>query len=267
MFGESLGELEDRLGLYLGRFAEGRADDRDHPVDLRRGGPGQRGPAGAGGGTTVRRSPLRHLRLHRLVPDHRRLSGDDPPGVRLRPARDAGGPCRHRGVDVGWCHQRDAGADPPRRAPHRVRGRRQPSRRSTTPGSSTSTRSAIRSSTASTRGGICTRRNWSPATPRSRPSSWRAWMPRPSRLCNFVEKATQATLVGDVFDDAATGQGLLNFFARAINSGAITEQEAAARTGVTPDGAAGPVVPEDPGEPERVTGPRCAPPRTPVRVS
>ena len=44
------------------------------------------------------------------------------------------------------------------------------------------------------------------------------------RLSNFVEKATQATLVGDVFDDAATGQGLLNFFARAINSGAISRR-------------------------------------------
>jgi citrate lyase beta subunit len=55
------------------------------------------------------------------------------------------------------------------------------------------------------------------------------------RLKNFVDKATQATLVGDVFDDAATGQGLLNFFARAINSGAIGEDEAAARTGVTPE--------------------------------
>ncbi|HEX5631056.1 MAG TPA: phosphoenolpyruvate kinase [Acidimicrobiia bacterium] len=54
-----------------------------------------------------------------------------------------------------------------------------------------------------------------------------------SRLGNFVEKATQATLVGDVFDDAATGQGLLNFFARAINSGAITEDEVADRTGVS----------------------------------
>jgi citrate lyase beta subunit len=46
------------------------------------------------------------------------------------------------------------------------------------------------------------------------------------RLKNFVEKAAQATLVGDVFDDAATGQGLLNYFLRAINCGAITEQEA-----------------------------------------
>jgi citrate lyase beta subunit len=46
------------------------------------------------------------------------------------------------------------------------------------------------------------------------------------RLRNFVAKAAQATLVGDVFDDAATGQGLLNYFLRAINCGAITEDEA-----------------------------------------
>src|SRR6185436_10128605 len=43
------------------------------------------------------------------------------------------------------------------------------------------------------------------------------------RLRNFVAKAAQATLVGDVFDDAATGQGLLNYFLRAINAGAISE--------------------------------------------
>jgi hypothetical protein len=54
-----------------------------------------------------------------------------------------------------------------------------------------------------------------------------------ARLHNFVGKAAQATLVGDVFDDAATGQGLLNFFLRGINSGAITEEEALRRTGLT----------------------------------
>ena len=32
------------------------------------------------------------------------------------------------------------------------------------------------------------------------------------RLKSFMDKAAQATLVGDVFDDAATGQGLLNYF-------------------------------------------------------
>jgi hypothetical protein len=56
-----------------------------------------------------------------------------------------------------------------------------------------------------------------------------------SRLSNFVGKAAQATLVGDVFDDAATGQGLLNFFLRGINSGAITEEEALRMTGLTAD--------------------------------
>jgi hypothetical protein len=49
-----------------------------------------------------------------------------------------------------------------------------------------------------------------------------------SRLRNFIDKAAQATLSGDVFDDAATGQGLLNFFLRGINCGAFTEQEACA---------------------------------------
>jgi len=53
------------------------------------------------------------------------------------------------------------------------------------------------------------------------------------RLKNFIDKAAQATLVGEVFDDAATGQGLLNFFVRAINCGAIEEAEAQRRTGVT----------------------------------
>jgi len=47
------------------------------------------------------------------------------------------------------------------------------------------------------------------------------------RLRTFVEKAAQATLVGDIFDDAATGQGLLNFFLRGINCGALSEDEVA----------------------------------------
>jgi len=54
------------------------------------------------------------------------------------------------------------------------------------------------------------------------------------RLRNFVEKAAQATLVGDVFDDAATGQGLLNFFLRALNSGAI-EPDDLGQTGLAPE--------------------------------
>jgi len=55
------------------------------------------------------------------------------------------------------------------------------------------------------------------------------------RLRNFVEKAAKATLVGDVFDDAATGQGLLNYFLRAINCGAVTEEEAMNLSSLTHD--------------------------------
>jgi len=53
------------------------------------------------------------------------------------------------------------------------------------------------------------------------------------RLRNFVQKAAQATLVGEVFDDAATGQGLLNYFLRAMNCGAISETEAVEMSGLT----------------------------------
>lgn len=52
------------------------------------------------------------------------------------------------------------------------------------------------------------------------------------RLKGFVEKAAKATLLGDIFDDAATGQGLLNFFLRALSCGAITKEEAL-KTGLT----------------------------------
>lgn len=53
------------------------------------------------------------------------------------------------------------------------------------------------------------------------------------RLRNFISRAAQATLVGEVFDDAATGQGLLNFFLRALNCGAVREQEIGTLTGLT----------------------------------
>jgi len=46
------------------------------------------------------------------------------------------------------------------------------------------------------------------------------------RLRAFVERAAQATLVGNAFDDAATGQGLLNFFLRGIACGALAENHA-----------------------------------------
>jgi citrate lyase beta subunit len=45
------------------------------------------------------------------------------------------------------------------------------------------------------------------------------------RMRNFIDKAAQATRVGQVFDDAAMAQGLLTYLLRAINSGALTADE------------------------------------------
>ncbi len=52
------------------------------------------------------------------------------------------------------------------------------------------------------------------------------------RLRNFVDKAALATMVSNVFDDAATGQGLLNYFLRAMSCGAVAEAEVPALTGL-----------------------------------
>ena len=54
-----------------------------------------------------------------------------------------------------------------------------------------------------------------------------------TRLDRFVAAAGQAVLTGSVFDDEASGQGLLNFFLRGLASGALTAEEAA-RSGLTP---------------------------------
>lgn len=52
------------------------------------------------------------------------------------------------------------------------------------------------------------------------------------RLKNFIEKAARATANGNTFDDAATAHGLLNFFVRALNCGALTEKEILETTGL-----------------------------------
>jgi citrate lyase beta subunit len=55
------------------------------------------------------------------------------------------------------------------------------------------------------------------------------------RLKTFIERATQATMAGNVFDDAATGQGMLNFFLQAVGCGALDQTDIPARTGLTID--------------------------------
>jgi citrate lyase beta subunit len=55
-----------------------------------------------------------------------------------------------------------------------------------------------------------------------------------ARLRGFVAKATQAMRSGQIFDDAATGQGLLNFFVRGFACGALGEDDLRA-TGLSLD--------------------------------
>lgn len=56
-----------------------------------------------------------------------------------------------------------------------------------------------------------------------------------ARLQNFIQKAAQASLVGDVFDDMASGLGLINFFVRALHCGALTEEEVVKHSSLTMD--------------------------------
>ncbi|MBZ5675573.1 MAG: phosphoenolpyruvate kinase [Acidobacteriia bacterium] len=46
-----------------------------------------------------------------------------------------------------------------------------------------------------------------------------------ARLRNFRDQSEQATRVGAIFDDAATGRGLVNYFERAVHCGAIDEND------------------------------------------
>lgn len=55
------------------------------------------------------------------------------------------------------------------------------------------------------------------------------------RLKGFMDKATQANMTGNTFDDAASAQGLLNFFIRALNCGALNKSEISAKTGLNID--------------------------------
>ena len=54
-----------------------------------------------------------------------------------------------------------------------------------------------------------------------------------ARMRNFMASAAQATRIGAIFDDAATAQGLLNFFLRALHCGAIQASDLPALAGLT----------------------------------
>ncbi len=59
-----------------------------------------------------------------------------------------------------------------------------------------------------------------------------------ARLTRFIDQAAQASMVGNTFDDAASAQGILNYFVSGINCGALTEEEAL-QTGITMEELAG----------------------------
>ena len=52
------------------------------------------------------------------------------------------------------------------------------------------------------------------------------------RLKNYLANAAQATLTGTAFDDAASARGVVNFFLRGLNCGALAENEIEAATGL-----------------------------------
>ncbi|MFL5582511.1 MAG: DUF6986 family protein [Gemmatimonadaceae bacterium] len=63
-----------------------------------------------------------------------------------------------------------------------------------------------------------------------------------ARLARFLAKAEQATVVGAQFDDAATVQGLLAYFARAVHSGAVEAEAVRASAGLTDADLSDPVL-------------------------
>lgn len=46
-----------------------------------------------------------------------------------------------------------------------------------------------------------------------------------ARLKTFLSKATQASLTGNTFDDAASAQGIVNFFRKGLDCGAFSDEE------------------------------------------
>ncbi len=238
-----------------GRVAAPGDHGRDAAVDPRRSGRVAPAAPGAGGARPLRGRALRHLRLHRLLQHHGGPPGHDPPGLRLRQAHDAGGLRRHGHLDLGRRHQCAAGPAAPARqgrpAAHAGPGGGEPRGR---PRAWRLHSEHVRHSLV---GGFYQGWDLHPAQLVTRYAALFAFFlegldAASERLRNFVQKAAQATLVGEVFDDAATGQGLLNYFLRAVNCGAIPEEEALERSGLTLEELRGRSFVKDSGRPARV---------------
>jgi hypothetical protein len=56
-----------------------------------------------------------------------------------------------------------------------------------------------------------------------------------ARLRSFIERATRATMTGHTFDDAASANGLLNYFRLGLDCGAFTSAEIKKATDLSPN--------------------------------
>jgi citrate lyase beta subunit len=83
----------------------------------------------------------------------------------------------------------------------------------------------------------------------------RALPQQTDRLKAFVAQAARASLKGDVFDDAATGLGMINYFLRGLACGALDESDVAA-TGLRPQDLAARSFARIPGLAPAARGPR-----------
>jgi hypothetical protein len=83
--------------------------------------------------------------------------------------------------------------------------------------------SELGSPSESTRRAICCGLCILPPIPRS----------RRARLRGFIEKSTKANLTGNTFDDAASANGLINFFRLGLDCSAFTTAEVKKATGMS----------------------------------
>ena len=218
-------------------IAAHRADGRDHAVDLRGRWNDRTPPARRRGPRPCRRRSFRDLRLHGGAVDYRRASAHGASRLRFRQTRDAGRARRNAGASLRRRHQHHAGRSLSRVGEPALSDAQ---RRENTEVVHRAWRLHAEHIRHSLIGGFYQGWDLHPAQLPTRYAAVYAFFleglaPASERLRNFVAKAAQATLVGDVFDDAATGQGLLNFFLRAVNCGAVAEEEAMALSGLTLD--------------------------------
>ena len=151
--------LEKRLGLAGWRAAAG-TDGRDAAVDHR---PRGTLPAArlhrSGGGALLERA-FRRVRLHRVLRDHRGVSGDGASGVRLRAHGDGRGARGHR--RPAFPMARRTSCRSARIAARTLSARataRKPRGRASARGGVRSTTTCTPCATASTKAGICIRRS------------------------------------------------------------------------------------------------------------